>query len=206
MPKREDIKKILVIGSGPIQIGQACEFDYSGTQALRALRKEGYETILVNSNPATIMTDPSMADKTYIEPLISEMIEKIIAKERPDAILPTLGGQIALNLTMELYRHGVLETYGVKVLGVRIDSIELAEDRERFRDLIIKLELPIPASKAIRTQAEGVLAAEEIGFPLILRPSFTLGGTGGGIVFNTEELSEKLQEALRASPIYEVFE
>ena len=204
MPKRADIKKILVIGSGPIQIGQACEFDYSGTQALKALRNEGYETVLVNSNPATIMTDPSMADRTYIEPLVSEMIEMIIAKERPDAILPTLGGQVALNLTMELFRLGVLETYGVEVLGAQIDSIELAEDRESFRELLHELRLPVLRSKTIRSEAEGIQTAAEIGFPLILRPSYTLGGTGGGVVFNREELSEKIQAGLRASPTSEV--
>lgn len=204
MPRRHDIKKILVIGSGPIQIGQACEFDYSGTQALRALKKEGYELILVNSNPATIMTDPEMADRTYIEPLIAEMVEKIIEKERPDAILPTLGGQVALNLTLELHRLGVLETYQVEVLGAKIDSIQLAEDREKFRDLMMKLELPIPRSQMIRSQAEGFQAAAQIGFPLILRPSYTLGGTGGGTVFNQEELSEKLKIALQASPTSEV--
>ncbi|PIR22753.1 MAG: carbamoyl phosphate synthase large subunit [Deltaproteobacteria bacterium CG11_big_fil_rev_8_21_14_0_20_45_16] len=204
MPRRNDIKKILVIGSGPIQIGQACEFDYSGTQALRALRAEGYTTVLVNSNPATIMTDPSMADRTYIEPLTAEFVEKIIERERPDAILPTLGGQVALNLTMELARHGVFETYKVEVLGARIPSIDIAEDREKFRTMLAENSLPFCRSRVIRTQAEGIAAAEEIGFPMILRPSFTLGGTGGGAVYNREELAEKLTDALRASPVSEV--
>ncbi|MGA0163542.1 MAG: carbamoyl-phosphate synthase large subunit [Bdellovibrionota bacterium] len=204
MPRRNDIQKILIIGSGPIQIGQACEFDYSGTQALRALRAEGYELVLVNSNPATIMTDPSLAHRTYLEPLIAEVLEKIIEKERPDALLPTLGGQVALNLTMELHRLGVLETYGVEVLGASVSAIELAEDRECFKDLLMKLQLPVLQSQVIRTQEEGLLVAKEIGFPLILRPSFTLGGAGGGIVYNREELQEKLQEALRASPTSEV--
>lgn len=204
MPKRNDIKKILVIGSGPIQIGQACEFDYSGSQALRALKKEGFEVVLVNSNPATIMTDPDMADRTYIEPLIPEMLEKVIEKERPDALLPTLGGQVALNLAVELDRLGVLATYGVEVLGAKIESILLAEDREKFRNLMMKIGLPIPRSQIIRTQAEGFTVAEKIGFPMILRPSFTLGGTGGGSVFNREELAEKLKAALSASPTSEV--
>lgn len=204
MPKRNDIKSILVIGSGPIQIGQACEFDYSGTQALRALKEEGYRLILVNSNPATIMTDPSLVDRTYIEPLVAEILEKIIEKERPDALLPTLGGQVALNLTMELQRLGVLETYGVEVLGASIQSIQIAEDREDFKDLLLQLRLPVLSSRVVHSESEGILAAQEVGYPLILRPSFTLGGTGGGVVFNREELSEKLQEALRASPTSEV--
>lgn len=204
MPKRHDIHKILVIGSGPIQIGQACEFDYSGTQALRALREQGYETVLVNSNPATIMTDPTMSDRTYIEPLTPEVLEKIIEKERPDAILPTLGGQVALNLTLDLNRLGVFETYGVEVLGAKIDSIDLAEDRERFRQLMVDLHLPVLDSKLVRNLTQGMQVAEELSFPLILRPSFTLGGAGGGVVYNKDELSEKLKEALRASPTNEV--
>ncbi len=204
MPKRTDIKKILVIGSGPIQIGQACEFDYSGTQAVKALKAEGYEIVLVNSNPATIMTDPELADQTYVEPLVAEILEKIIEKERPDAILPTLGGQIALNLAIELYEHGVLETYNVEVLGAPIPSIRLAEDREKFKTLMESLNLPILKSKVIRSVSEGLLVADEIGFPMVLRPSFTLGGAGGGIVFNRSELSERLTEGLRASPTSEV--
>ncbi|MBN8555303.1 MAG: carbamoyl-phosphate synthase large subunit [Deltaproteobacteria bacterium] len=204
MPKREDLRKILIIGSGPIQIGQACEFDYSGTQAVRALKAEGYEIILVNSNPATIMTDPELADRTYIEPLTAETLEKIIAIEKPDALLPTLGGQVALNLAIELHEHGVLETYRVEVLGASIPSIELAEDREKFKNLMVELDLPILKSKVINNLSDGVKAADEIGFPLVLRPSFTLGGAGGGIVYNKSELSDRLTEALRASPTSEV--
>jgi carbamoyl-phosphate synthase large subunit len=204
MPNRTDIKKILIIGSGPIQIGQACEFDYSGTQAVRVLKKLGYEIVLVNSNPATIMTDPDLADRTYIEPLTPEILEMVISRERPQAVLPTLGGQVALNLVMALHREGVLETYGVEVLGARIESIELAEDREKFRKLMIGLELPVLRSETVKTLGRGIEVGEELGFPLVLRPSFTLGGTGGGIVYNRAELSEKLHEALRASPVGEV--
>lgn len=204
MPRRKDLKKILVIGSGPIQIGQACEFDYSGTQALRALKAEGFELVLVNSNPATIMTDPELADRTYIEPLVVEVLERIIEKERPDAILPTLGGQVALNLTMDLHRLGVFDTYKVEVLGAKIASIELAENRERFRSLMAHLKIPLLKSEVVRTEARGLEVAREIGFPLILRPSFTLGGAGGGSVYNKDELSEKLSAALQASPTHEV--
>jgi len=204
MPKRKDIQKILVIGSGPIQIGQACEFDYSGAQAVKVLKKLGYEIVLVNSNPATIMTDPELSDKTYIEPLIPEILEKIIARERPDALLPTLGGQVALNLAIDLHKMGVLETYSVEVLGARISSIELAEDREKFRKLMESLKLPILRSKVVNQMGDGLEFGQSLGFPLVLRPSYTLGGTGGGIVFNRAELSEKLEEALRASPTSEV--
>lgn len=204
MPKRLDLKKILVIGSGPIQIGQACEFDYSGTQAVKALRREGYEVVLVNSNPATIMTDPDLADRTYIEPLVPEILEKIIAKERPDALLPTLGGQVALNLAMELHRQGVLETYKVEVLGAKIKSIEVAEDREKFKSLLMRLGLPVLKSHIVRSLGDGLEKSESIGFPMVLRPSFTLGGAGGGIVYNRSELHERLAEALRASPTSEV--
>ena len=204
MPKRTDLKKILIIGSGPIQIGQACEFDYSGTQAVRVLKKLGYEIVLVNSNPATIMTDPDLADRTYIEPLTPEILEKIISRERPQAILPTLGGQVALNLAMALHREGVLETYNVEVLGARIESIELAEDREKFRKLMIELKLPVLKSETVKSLSRGIEVGDELGFPLVLRPSFTLGGTGGGIVYNRAELSEKLNEALQASPVGEV--
>jgi carbamoyl-phosphate synthase large subunit len=204
MPKREDLHKILIIGSGPIQIGQACEFDYSGTQAVRALKAQGYEIVLVNSNPATIMTDPDLADRTYIEPLTAETLEKVIAIERPDALLPTLGGQVALNLAVELHEQGVLETYGVEVLGATIAAIRLAEDREKFKNLMESLHLPILKSKVIRNLSDGMRVADEIGFPLVLRPSFTLGGAGGGIVYNRSELSERLTEALRASPTSEV--
>ncbi len=204
MPKRSDLKRILVIGSGPIQIGQACEFDYSGTQAVRALKKEGFEIILVNSNPATIMTDPDLADRTYIEPLSAEILEKIIAKERPDAILPTLGGQIALNLALELSESGVLETYKVEVLGAKINSIKVAEDRELFKGLMERLQLPVLKSVTVEDVAAGMKAADDIGFPIVLRPSFTLGGSGGGIVYNRHELWERLEDALRASPTSQV--
>lgn len=204
MPKRNDIKKILIIGSGPIQIGQACEFDYSGTQAVKALKAEGYEIVLVNSNPATIMTDPEIADRTYIEPLTGPFLERIIERERPDALLPTLGGQVALNLAMELHKSGTLETYGVEVLGATIPSIEVAEDREKFKGLMQQLGLPVLKSKVVNSISGGVMLADEIGFPMVLRPSFTLGGAGGGIVFNRSELGEQLEEALGASPTHEV--
>lgn len=204
MPKRSDIKKILVIGSGPIQIGQACEFDYSGTQAVKALKECGYEIVLVNSNPATIMTDPELADRTYIEPLTAQFLEQIIERERPDALLPTLGGQVALNLAVELDKNGVLETYEVEVLGANIPSIQLAEDREKFKRLMESLGMPILRSKVVSTITDGLKLADEIGFPMILRPSFTLGGTGGGIVYNRAELSERLHEAITASPTHEV--
>jgi carbamoyl-phosphate synthase large subunit len=204
MPRRSDIQKILIIGSGPIQIGQACEFDYSGTQAIRALKKEGFEIVLVNSNPATIMTDPQLADRTYIEALVPEVLEKVIAKERPQALLPTLGGQVALNLTLDLHKHGVLETYGVEVIGVKIESILLAEDRERFRDLMLQNDLPCLRSTLVRTIEEAVRAGKDFGFPLVLRPSYTLGGTGGGVVYNQDQYLEKMTEALRASPTSEV--
>ncbi len=204
MPKRRDLKKILVIGSGPIQIGQACEFDYSGTQAVRALRAEGYQIVLVNSNPATIMTDPGLADRTYIEPLVPEVLQSIIEQEKPDALLATLGGQVALNLAMELHRRGILEKHKVEMLGASIDAIDLAEDRERFRDLMKQLSLPVPDSIVVSSLSEGLVKAETLGFPLVLRPSFTLGGTGGGIVFNRSELGEKLSFALQASPVSQV--
>lgn len=204
MPARRDIQKILVIGSGPIQIGQACEFDYSGSQALRALKEQGYDCVLVNSNPATIMTDPEMAARTYIEPLVVESLEKIIAEERPDAILPTLGGQVALNLTMDLHHAGVLKKYKVQMLGVRIQSIETAENREEFRLLLNRLGIPCLDAKTVHSLEEGLAAAETLSFPLILRPSYTLGGAGGGSVYNREDLPEMLEAALRASPTSEV--
>ncbi|TVQ76629.1 MAG: carbamoyl-phosphate synthase large subunit [Bradymonadales bacterium] len=204
MPRRNDLKKILVIGSGPIQIGQACEFDYSGSQALRALQKEGFEVVLVNSNPATIMTDPQMSSRTYIEALVPETLEKVIAKERPDALLPTLGGQVALNLALDLDRMGVLQTYGVQLIGVRLESISLAEDRERFRDLLIRNDLPCLKSRLVRSEQEALQALSEFAFPLILRPNYTLGGAGGGIVYNQQDFVRQMQEALKASPTSEV--
>ncbi len=181
MPKRTDIKKILLIGSGPIIIGQACEFDYSGTQACKALREEGYEIVLVNSNPATIMTDPSTADHTYIEPLTPEFLEYIIKKERPHAILPTMGGQTALNIAMKLHEKGVLKAYNVELLGAKYEVIKKAEDRSEFKDACIKIGLDVPKSVFAYSVQEAREVVTQIGFPCIIRPSFTLGGTGGGI-------------------------
>jgi carbamoyl-phosphate synthase large subunit len=204
MPKRTDIKKILLLGSGPIVIGQACEFDYSGTQACKALREEGYEIVLANSNPATIMTDPEFADHTYIEPLTPEFMEAIIKKERPDAILPTLGGQTALNLAMKLHESGVLEKYNVKMLGANYDVIKKAEDRECFKKAVLKVGLEVPRSLFARTVEEAKHAAKEIGFPLIIRPSFTLGGTGGGFANNMEELERVASLGIESSMIHEI--
>ena len=204
MPKRKDINKILIIGSGPIIIGQACEFDYSGTQALKALKSEGYRTILVNSNPATIMTDPQFADRTYIEPLDVATIEKIIAIERPEALLPTLGGQTALNLAIELYEEKVLENYGVELIGAGYESIKKAEDRELFKESMKMVGLEVPKSFYIQSESEGFAVAERVGFPLILRPSFTLGGSGGDIVWSREEYENKLRRAILTSPVRSV--
>lgn len=204
MPKRTDIQKILLIGSGPIIIGQACEFDYSGTQACKALREEGYTIVLVNSNPATIMTDPGTADRTYIEPLTWEVVAKIIERERPDAVLPTLGGQTGLNLAMDLHKHGVLEKYGVEMLGARADVIAKAEDRELFKQAMIKIGLEVPQSGVARTLAEAQAIRDEVGLPCVLRPSFTLGGTGGGIAYNREEFDELIRRGLELSPVGEV--
>ncbi|MCC6419974.1 MAG: carbamoyl-phosphate synthase large subunit [Gemmataceae bacterium] len=204
MPKRTDLKKILLIGSGPIVIGQACEFDYSGTQACKALREEGYEVVLVNSNPATIMTDPDTADRTYIEPITWEVVAKIIERERPDALLPTLGGQTGLNTAMDLARHGVLKQFGVEMIGARADVIDKAEDRQKFKDAMIKIGLSVPRSGVARSLAEGLAIREEIGLPCVLRPSFTLGGTGGGIAYNKAEFNELLARGLDLSPVGEV--
>ncbi len=204
MPKRTDINRILLIGSGPIVIGQAAEFDYSGTQGAKALKEEGYEVILVNSNPATIMTDPEIADKTYIEPLITPVLEKIIDKERPDAILPTLGGQTALNLAVDLYEKGILEKYNVKMIGASYEAIKKAEDRELFKEAMEKIGLLMPKSAVVKTIAQAYEAIEWIGFPVIIRPSFTLGGTGGSIAYNQDEFHEKIKAGLEASPIHEV--
>lgn len=204
MPRRQDLKKILLIGSGPIIIGQACEFDYSGTQACKALREEGYKVILVNSNPATIMTDPETADRTYIEPITWQIIERIIEKERPDALLPTLGGQTGLNTAMDLYRHGVLEKYRVEMIGARPDVIEKAEDREKFKQAMIKIGVPVPRSGVARTLAESQDIRDFVGLPCVLRPSFTLGGTGGGIAYNREEFNELIARGLDLSPVGEV--
>jgi carbamoyl-phosphate synthase large subunit len=204
VPKRTDLKKILLIGSGPIVIGQACEFDYSGTQACKALREEGYKVILVNSNPATIMTDPETADAVYVEPLTAEVVEMIIAKERPDAMLPTMGGQTALNLAVQLAESGALERYGVELIGAKLPAIKKAEDRELFKEAMKKIGLEVPRSANIGSVKEGLDAVEQIGFPAILRPSFTLGGTGGGIAYNREEYVELLDNGLKLSPVHQV--
>ena len=204
MSKRKDLKKIMVIGSGPIIIGQAAEFDYAGTQACLALKEEGYEVILVNSNPATIMTDTNIADKVYMEPLTFEYVSRIIYKEHPDAIVPGLGGQTGLNLVMELSTKGVLEECGVEVLGTSFESINIAEDREKFKEFCIKLGIPVIPSKITHSIQEAVNAASEIGYPVVLRPAFTLGGTGGGFVYNEDELREHMINALNLSPIHQV--
>lgn len=203
MPKRTDIKKILLIGSGPIVIGQACEFDYSGTQACRALRSEGYKVVLVNSNPATIMTDPEMADVTYIEPLTADVLEMIIKKERPDALLPTMGGQTALNLAVELAESGVLERYNVELIGAKLTAIKKAEDRELFKSAMERIGLEVPKSAYVKSLDEGLKVIDFIGFPVIIRPSFTLGGTGGSAAYNIEEYKENLKRALELSPVHQ---
>jgi carbamoyl-phosphate synthase large subunit len=204
MPKREDISSILLIGSGPIVIGQACEFDYSGTQACRALREEGYRVILVNSNPATIMTDPDLADATYIEPITAEWVERVIEKERPNALLPTMGGQTALNVALELNDSGVLEKYGVELIGADTRAIRMAEDREEFAEAMERIALKVPHGGFARTVDEAMVIADDTGFPAIIRPSFTLGGTGGGIAWNREEFEAKVRRGLELSPITEV--
>lgn len=204
MPKRTDIKKILVIGSGPIVIGQACEFDYSGTQACRVLRAESYEVVLINSNPATIMTDPIMADGTYIEPITPEFLAKVIEKERPDALLPTIGGQTALNTAVAVAEMGVLDKFKVEVIGANIHSIKKAEDRDLFKKAMKKIGLDLPASAQVGSLKAALDAAKKIGFPVIVRPCFTLGGTGGGVAYNIEELKHVAEKGLDASPTTEV--
>ncbi len=204
MPRRNDIRKILIIGSGPIVIGQACEFDYSGTQACKALREEGYEVVLVNSNPATIMTDPETADRTYIEPITWQYVEEIIRRERPDALLPTLGGQTGLNTAMDLHRNGVLAKYGVEMIGAREDVIRRAEERDAFKQAMISIGLDVPRSFTVHTIEEAREAVRQIGLPIIIRASFTLGGTGGGIAYNIEELEDKVRRGLALSPVTEV--
>src|SRR5262245_50775547 len=204
MPKRTDLKKILLIGSGPIVIGQACEFDYSGTQACKALREEGYTVILVNSNPATIMTDPNMADRTYIEPITWEIVAKIIERERPDALLPTLGGQTGLNTAMDLHRHGILDKFGVEMIGARADVIDKAEDRQKFKDAMIKIGLEVPKSGVAKSLSDAHDIRELTGLPCVIRPSFTLGGTGGGIAYNKEEFVEIVTRGLELSPVHEI--
>ena len=204
MPKRTDIHKVLIIGSGPIVIGQACEFDYSGTQACKALKADGYEVVLVNSNPATIMTDPEFADRTYVEPLTAEYLEAIIARERPDAVLPTVGGQTALNLAIEVAEKGILDRYNVKLMGASPKAIKIAEDRLWFKDAMKKIGLEVPRSVLVNTVEAALKVSEQIGFPIILRPSFTLGGTGSGIAYNREELTERIRFGLDLSPVHEV--
>ncbi len=204
MPKRTDLHKILLIGSGPIVIGQACEFDYSGTQACKALREEGYVVVLVNSNPATIMTDPETADRTYIEPITWQVVEKIIARERPDALLPTLGGQTALNTAMDLVKHGVLEKYGVEMIGANAAVIDKAEDRQKFKDAMVKIGVAVPESRVARSLADAEQILDVVGLPCVLRPSFTMGGTGGGIAYNREEYRALIALGLELSPVGEV--
>lgn len=204
MPKRTDIKKILILGAGPIVIGQACEFDYSGTQACRALREEGYEVILVNSNPATIMTDPDVADVTYIEPIHWKVVENIIAKERPDVILPTMGGQTALNCALDLEKHGVLAKYNVEMIGAKADAIDKAENRERFDKAMKKIGLECPRAGIAHSMEEAWDVQKQVGFPCIIRPSFTMGGTGGGIAYNPEEFEEICNKGLELSPTHEL--
>jgi carbamoyl-phosphate synthase large subunit len=204
MPKRTDLKRILVIGSGPIVIGQACEFDYSGTQACKALKAEGLEVVLINSNPATIMTDPEVADRTYVEPLTVEIAEQVIARERPDALLPTVGGQTALNLAVDLAESGVLKKYGVQLIGASIDAIRVAEDRLKFKDAMKAIGVDVPASIYARSLDSAVEAAEKLGFPAIIRPSFTLGGVGGGIAYNIEEFREIALRGLTFSPVHQI--
>jgi carbamoyl-phosphate synthase large subunit len=204
MPRRTDLRRILVIGSGPIVIGQACEFDYSGTQATKSLRADGFEVVLVNSNPATIMTDPELADRTYVEPLVPEVIEAVIARERPQAVLPTVGGQTALNLALALARDGVFERYGVEVIGASVEAIRIAEARDKFKRAMVEIGLDVPRSELVKDVEAGLRFAETLGFPVVLRPSFTLGGTGGGIAWNGEECETILRRGLELSPVGEV--
>lgn len=205
MPRRTDIHKILLIGSGPIIIGQACEFDYSGTQACRALRNEGYEVVLVNSNPATIMTDPITADRIYLEELTAPSIRRIVEKERPDAVLPTMGGQTGLNLADELQRQGFWEAHGVKVIGVDIDAIHITEDRQQFRDLMEEIGVDQARSQVARSLLEAKEVIQSLGgLPVVIRPSFTLGGAGGGIIWSPRELQRKVMRGLELSPVHEV--
>src|SRR3989338_4023077 len=204
MPKRTDIKKILIVGSGPIVIGQACEFDYSGTQACKALREEGFQVVLVNSNPATIMTDPEFADRTYIEPITPEVLEAIIARERPDALLPTLGGQTGLNVAIQMADRGILAKYGVEMIGAKADAIRRAEDRELFKETMAGIGLDLLRSEVARSLDEARTIARQIGFPVVIRPAFTLGGTGGGIAYNLEELEQIAERGLSLSMVGEV--
>src|SRR5438128_2493328 len=204
MPRRDDLKRILIIGSGPIVIGQACEFDYSGTQAAKALKSDGYDVVLVNSNPATIMTDPELADRTYVEPLTREYLTEIIRLERPDALLSTVGGQTALNLSVDLAESGLLDKYGVELIGAKLDAIKKAEDRLLFKDAMRRIGLEVPQSQLVTQLQDAPDFASRAGYPVILRPSFTLGGTGGGIAYNREELIEVLDRGITLSPVHEV--
>ncbi|MDE0042887.1 MAG: carbamoyl-phosphate synthase large subunit, partial [Candidatus Poribacteria bacterium] len=204
MPKRTDINRILIIGSGPIIIGQACEFDYSGTQACKALKEEGYKVVLVNSNPATIMTDPEVADRTYVEPITPEVVAQIIAKERPHALLPTLGGQTGLNVSVALAQSGVLDEYGVELIGAKLNAIQKAEDRELFKKAMQEIGLSVPTSGIAHSLEDANALISMIGFPAIIRPAFTLGGTGGGIAYNIEEFEKMVGAGLALSPINEV--
>ncbi|MGH6629739.1 MAG: carbamoyl-phosphate synthase large subunit, partial [Burkholderiales bacterium] len=204
MPKRSDIKSVLIIGAGPIIIGQACEFDYSGAQACKALKQEGYRVILVNSNPATIMTDPDMADAIYIEPVNWQTVARIIEKEKPDALLPTMGGQTALNCALDLAHHGVLDKFKVEMIGAREAAIEMAEDRQKFREAMGEIGLASACSGMAQSVEEAREVLEQIGFPIIIRPSFTLGGSGGGIAYNREEFEEIVARGLDLSPTTQV--
>ncbi len=204
MPKRTDIRSVLLIGAGPIIIGQACEFDYSGTQALKALKEEGYRVILVNSNPATIMTDPGFADRTYIEPITTDIVEKIIAKERPDVILPTLGGQTALNLAIDLAEQGILERYGVEMIGAKLESIKKAEDRDLFKEAMQRIGLDLPRSGYARSMQDATRVQKHLDFPVIIRASRTLGGSGGNFAYGPDEFKEVVQAGLSISPVHEV--
>ncbi len=204
MPKRTDIRSIMIIGAGPIVIGQACEFDYSGAQACKALREEGYRVILVNSNPATIMTDPEMADATYVEPITPEVVAKIIEKERPDALLPTMGGQTGLNTALALADMGVLDRFGVELIGAKREAIEMAEDRKLFREAMDRIGLENPKATIVTTMAEAMDAIEYVGLPAIIRPAFTLGGTGGGVAYNREDYERICKTGLDASPVSQI--
>ena len=204
MPKRTDISKILIIGSGPIIIGQACEFDYSGTQACKALKQEGYEVILINSNPATIMTDPDLADHTYIEPLTLEAVTAVIDRERPHALLPTVGGQTALNLAVALADNGILDQYKIELIGAKLEAIKTAEDRRLFKLAMDDIGIVMPKAAFVRTLDQALAAVETMGYPAIIRPSFTLGGSGGGTAYNTEEFVQIAASGLNLSPINEI--
>ena len=204
MPLRKDLKSVLLIGSGPIVIGQACEFDYSGTQALKALREEGLRLILINSNPATIMTDPELADRTYIEPMTPETIAKIIERERPDALLPTVGGQTALNLAIELAESGVLDKFGVELIGAKLHAIKKAEDRDLFKQAMVNIGLEVPASEIARSDEDADRILRKLGLPLIIRPSRTLGGTGGSMARDRDDFRAKVRWGVAMSPSHEV--